>query len=300
MALVRRGDRGDAVRRLQEDLTVAGYDTGGPDGIFGPATERAVRSFQEDHRLVRDGIVGPKTAEVLAAAGGGPGASGGREGTKGGTRGSGGSAAPPAARDWSAGTDEARYLFAMEHLVARGYPVAGAAGLVGNLHAESGIIPSRVEGSRPGTPLRARGFDGAERTFTAHDVVHRDRAAGRGPERPGVGLAQWTSPGRRRGLFAHSYSGVTGEDVLFDMDAQLDYLVSELRTSYPAVEAVLSDPAVTVDQAADEVVYRFEVPGAVLDAGRLRPRTDPAVQRVFTARRERAARALEVYRRARP
>lgn len=84
------------------------------------------------------------------------------------------------------------------------------------------------------------------------------------------------------------------------MDAQLDYLVSELRTSYRAVDAVLSDPAVTIDQAADEVVYRFEVPGSVLDAGRLRPRTDPAVQRVFTARRERATRALEIYRRAHP
>ncbi|MCL3862345.1 phage tail tip lysozyme [Actinotalea sp. K2] len=293
MALIRRGDRGDAVRRLQEQLTTAGHDPGVVDGIFGQATDRAVRSFQAANGLTADGIVGPHTERALAAGGGGGGAGGGSSSA-------GGHSAPPGTRSWSDETDDARYLYAMEQLVARGYPVQGAAGLVGNLHAESGIIPSRVEGSRPATPLRARGFDGVERTFTAHDVIHRDRDAGRGPEKPGVGLAQWTSPSRRRGLFAHSHGGVTGEAILFDMDAQLDYLVTELRASYAAVNRVISDPSVSADQAADEVVYRFEVPGAVLDAGRLRPREDPAVQRVFANRRERAARALEVYRRAHP
>jgi peptidoglycan hydrolase-like protein with peptidoglycan-binding domain len=64
---VRLGSRGNPVRRLQKRLTLAGYDTGGVDGIFGPKTEAAVRVFQQDHGLAVDGIVGPRTwAEVAA------------------------------------------------------------------------------------------------------------------------------------------------------------------------------------------------------------------------------------------
>jgi hypothetical protein len=53
---VRRGDRGDAVRVLQEELGASEVD-----GIFGPRTEALVRQFQRDRGLVPDGIVGPKT-----------------------------------------------------------------------------------------------------------------------------------------------------------------------------------------------------------------------------------------------
>ena len=45
---------------LQTMLLKLGYDLGpcGIDGDFGKATEVAVRSFQSDHRLMVDGIVG--------------------------------------------------------------------------------------------------------------------------------------------------------------------------------------------------------------------------------------------------
>jgi hypothetical protein len=49
-----------------------------------------------------------------------------------------------------------RVLQVMDLLVRRyGYPVNGAAGLVGNLIAESEVLPNRIEGSAIGTPMRA-------------------------------------------------------------------------------------------------------------------------------------------------
>jgi hypothetical protein len=56
---LRRGDSGPEVTRLQTLLHVEG------PGIFGPQTEVAVRDFQRGEGLVPDGIVGPKTWDLL-------------------------------------------------------------------------------------------------------------------------------------------------------------------------------------------------------------------------------------------
>jgi hypothetical protein len=52
---LRRGDRGDLVRQIQADLKLP------VDGIFGAATEAALRQFQRENNLVPDGIAGPRT-----------------------------------------------------------------------------------------------------------------------------------------------------------------------------------------------------------------------------------------------
>ena len=105
-----------------------------------------------------------------------------------------------------------------------GFSINAAAGIVGNLLAESGVLPSRIEGSAPATPMRSADWAGHMRDFTPAEIMNRSSSAGVGPRMPGIGLAQWTSTGRRTGLFAQS-----GAPVLFDMDAQVDYLVGEIR-----------------------------------------------------------------------
>ncbi|MGH4013101.1 MAG: peptidoglycan-binding domain-containing protein [Pseudonocardiaceae bacterium] len=58
--ILRRDDRNAAVRVMQYLLDDRGI-TVTVDGIFGPKTEAAVKSFQADNDLQQDGIVGPQT-----------------------------------------------------------------------------------------------------------------------------------------------------------------------------------------------------------------------------------------------
>ena len=61
------GDNNNAVVYIQQYLTKLKYDIGpkGVDGIFGPATNAAVKKFQQDNNLVVDGKVGKKTLKML-------------------------------------------------------------------------------------------------------------------------------------------------------------------------------------------------------------------------------------------
>ena len=65
------GSTGDEVKKLQSSLKSAGYDVGeaGADGIYGPATERAVRRYQTDKGLKVDGIAGEQTQGSLLGSG---------------------------------------------------------------------------------------------------------------------------------------------------------------------------------------------------------------------------------------
>lgn len=64
--VLRRGDRGEDVRELQELLSAAGFTTKA-DGIFGVLTEAAVRTYQGEHGLTQDGRAGAKTLASLRA-----------------------------------------------------------------------------------------------------------------------------------------------------------------------------------------------------------------------------------------
>ena len=64
-AALKRGSRGDDVIAVQERLKQWGYYDGSIDGIYGYATERAVRWFQQKNGLTVDGVVGPQTAAAM-------------------------------------------------------------------------------------------------------------------------------------------------------------------------------------------------------------------------------------------
>jgi N-acetyl-anhydromuramyl-L-alanine amidase AmpD len=62
---LKQGASGFQVKRLQQMLKIDGFDPGAADGIFGPATTKAVKKAQAKHGLNADGIVGPMTWHAL-------------------------------------------------------------------------------------------------------------------------------------------------------------------------------------------------------------------------------------------
>ncbi|WP_034912044.1 peptidoglycan-binding protein [Erwinia sp. 9145] len=60
MTVLRKGDRGIAVKRLQELLNSKGINTS-TDGMFGIKTETAVRKFQMKSNIHKDGVAGRET-----------------------------------------------------------------------------------------------------------------------------------------------------------------------------------------------------------------------------------------------
>jgi peptidoglycan hydrolase-like protein with peptidoglycan-binding domain len=62
--LVQQGSQDHPVKTLQYLLGARGHPVT-VDGIFGPATDAAVRAFQQGKHLAVDGIVGPQTWTAL-------------------------------------------------------------------------------------------------------------------------------------------------------------------------------------------------------------------------------------------
>lgn len=160
---------------------------------------------------------------------------------------------------------------AYQKFITAGMTPAGACGLIGNLEAESdGFYPSRVE------YLCLKRLKESGKIYTDESYV---AAIDRGimscedflhplPGRQyGFGLAQWTSPGRKAGLWALAKQK---EVSIADEDMQIEYLLKELSGFYPGVLEVLKT-ATSIRAASDVVLKKFEIPadtGETVCAGR--------------------------------
>ena len=157
-------------------------------------------------------------------------------------------------------------------LISAGCTEAGTAGLMGNLYAESRITPTCVE-----ELLLKRYRDDGYRVWSAkaYDQANYDRytsAVDSGdigedeflsPRRYtgqthqyGYGLAQWTTAGRKKGLYELCKDdGVS----IGDLDAQLTYLYSELTGHWAALWMLLCSTE-SVEEASDAVLTQYEAP----------------------------------------
>ena len=154
------------------------------------------------------------------------------------------------------GAEREKYIW--NRLTAAGLTPAGAAGLMGNLYAESGLNPANLQN----THEKKLGLTDAAYT-AAVDAGTYTNFAGDGA---GYGLAQWTYKTRKAALLA--YVRAAGRSV-GDLETQVGFLLQELAGSYKGVLSTLKS-AQDVRTASDAVLLQFERPADQGEAARAR------------------------------
>lgn len=144
-----------------------------------------------------------------------------------------------------------------DFLIAKIRNPYGAAGLLGNLYAESGLNPENLQNSYE------KRLDMTDAEYT--QAVDDGSYAGFDNDGAGYGLAQWTYPARKHNLRAYCLGAGAS---IGDLDAQLGFLWQELQ-GYSAVLAVLRG-AKTVREASDAVLLKYERPADTGEAMRVR------------------------------
>ena len=146
------------------------------------------------------------------------------------------------------------------YLKSKGLSNHGVAGLMGNLEAESDLNPKNLENLCE-KRLREAGkpycTDEAYTAAVDRGEIGREEFLHPLPGKQyGYGVAQWTSSGRKAGLYDMAKSrGVS----IGDLEMQLDFLMQEISTSYKSVLAKLKT-ARSVRAASDAVLIDFERP----------------------------------------
>ncbi len=142
-------------------------------------------------------------------------------------------------------------------LVGKGMTEAGAAALMGNLFAESGLNSTNLQNSFESS----LGYNDASYTTTVDNGSYRyktytDVRSSFSRDSAGYGLAQWTYWSRKQALYDYAKSRGTS---IGDLNMQLDFLWQELNASYPTVVKTLTT-ATSVKTASDIVLTQFERP----------------------------------------
>lgn len=122
----------------------------------------------------------------------------------------------------------------------------GAAGLMGNLYAESGLSPTNLQDSYEAS----LGYDDLSYTNAVDNGTYQNFV----DDQAGYGLAQWTYSTRKQALLTLAKGRGTS---IGSLDTQLEYLARELNGG-----SILADlrNASSVREASDIVMIRFENP----------------------------------------
>ena len=133
-----------------------------------------------------------------------------------------------------------------DFLVTNGLTKIAAAGLMGNLHAESGLKPDNLQNSYN------KKFNMTDEQYTSivnskmysRDAFSKDKA--------GYGLAQWTFWSRKQALYDFTVSRGFG---INDLNKQLEFLMTEIRGLIPRL-----NNAKSVQEASDIILTQYEKP----------------------------------------
>ena len=155
-------------------------------------------------------------------------------------------------------TTAEREKYIWDRLTAAGMTPAGAAGLMGNLYAESGLDPCNLQN----TSEKKLGLTDAAYTAAVDAGTYTNFAR----DGAGYGLAQWTHWKRKENLLAYVKAAARS---VGDLEAQLGFLLKELAESFKTTLATLKT-AQDVRTASDAVLLQFERPADQSEAAQVR------------------------------
>ena len=134
-------------------------------------------------------------------------------------------------------------------LKKEGFNDYGAAGLMGNLDAESGLRSNNLQD----TYSRKFGLSDTQYTQKVDNGTYTNFIK----DEAGYGLAQWTYWSRKQNLL--NYARAKGKSI-GDLEMQLGFLCKELREQYTNSVYNILKTATSVQQASDAVLMNFERP----------------------------------------
>lgn len=134
-------------------------------------------------------------------------------------------------------------------LKKEGFNDYGAAGLMGNLDAESGLRSNNLQD----TYSREFGLSDIQYTQKVDNGTYTNFVK----DEAGYGLAQWTYWSRKQNLL--NYAKAKGKSI-GDLEMQLGFLCKELREQYTNSVYNILKTATSVQQASDAVLMNFERP----------------------------------------
>lgn len=135
-----------------------------------------------------------------------------------------------------------------QFLKSKGANDYGAAGLMGNLFAESALNPKNLQNSFE------KKFGMTDESYTT--AVDNGSYTNFIHDSAGFGLAQWTYWSRKQNLLNYARSV---RKSIGDLGMQLDFLYQELSTGYPAIwKTICSAPSVMA--ASNAVLLNYERP----------------------------------------
>lgn len=136
-----------------------------------------------------------------------------------------------------------------DFLIAQGLSTFGAAGLMGNLYAESSLNPQNLQN----TFERKLGMTDGEYTAAVDDGSYTNFTN----DGAGYGLAQWTHSSRKSRLRVYARSVVPAS--IGDLNMQLRFLAYELQGYYPEIWNALKSTN-DLRYASDLVLTQYERP----------------------------------------
>lgn len=127
----------------------------------------------------------------------------------------------------------------------------GVAGLMGNLYAESGLLPNNLQN----TYETSLGYTDESYTAAVDSGAYSESQFVN--DSAGYGLAQWTYWSRKQNLYNYWKKG--GYSSIGSIELACAFLWNELSKSYKGVLSVLQS-ASSVREASDKVLHDFEGP----------------------------------------